>query len=170
MAAPEATISQYGLTNPAPAISFTIADAFSYPGYVVKVSTTAGTFVGASAVTDVPAGYTIKSCVPATMQSIVNVSEGSAQTEQFIGVQALIPGQEAYLMLGATAAITAGDFLGPSSTAGVVATRGKAGDAAGVVFAQALEAKDANAGTTAGTTIKCRIITPMYIAAGASIT
>lgn len=168
MSAPEATISEFGLSNPAQGISYTISNAFSYPGYVVKVSTTAGTFSGTSAVTDAPAGYTIKSCVPATMQCIVNVSEGSAQTNQFIGVQALIPGQEAYLMLGATAAIAVGDFIAPSSTAGVVCPRSAGGIATApcVVFARALEAKDAQAGATAGTTIKVRIMNPIYLGSG----
>jgi NADPH-dependent curcumin reductase CurA len=139
MAAPEATIANYGLANPAQAINKVISNAFAYPGYVVKVSTTAGTFSGTSAVTDVPAGYTIKSCVPATMQAMVNVTEGAAQTNQLIGVQGLIPGQEAYLMLGATAAIAVGDLIAPSSAAGCVCPRSSSGLAsdACIVFARA---------------------------------
>lgn len=168
MAAPEGTIAQYGLYNPAPVISYKISNALSYPGYVVKVSTTAGTFDATSAVTDVPAGYTIVDTIPATMQLMVNVVEGSAQANQTIGVQALIPGQEAYLMLGATVAVAVGDFMGASTTAGVIQPRNATGSlgSAGVVFCRALEAKDAQAGATAGTSIKVKIISPIYCDAG----
>ena len=168
MAAPDATITRYGLANGAQSISKTISNAFAYPGYVVKVSTTAGTFDGTTAVTDVPSGYTTKSCVPATAQCMVNVTEGSALTNQFIGVQALIPGQEAYLMLGATAAVVCGDFMAPSTSAGVICPRtatGLASDAC-VVFCRALEAKV----TQAGGSIRVRIISPIYVGAGVTPT
>jgi len=162
--ATEASIVSYGLENPAQAIAYTIKEAYAYPGYIVKVYTTAGQMTGTSAVTDIPDGYTIKSTVPATMQAIVNLTEGTEQTLQFIGVQALIPGQIAYLQLSAaTAAISVGDLLGPSTTQGTVCPRSSTGvRAAGVAFAKALEAKDANATGT----IKCRIIPTMYFGVG----
>jgi len=163
MAAPEATITEYGLANGTQAITKVISNAFSTPGYVVKVSTTAGTFSGTSAITDVPDGYTIKSCIPATAQLMVNTVEGSAQANQSIGVQAMIPGQEAYLLLGATAAVTAGDFMAASATAGKIIPRSAAAgntDLAAVVFARALESKL----TQAGGTIRVRFISPIYLA------
>lgn len=165
MAAPEATINQYGLSNPAPVISYTISNAFGYPGYVVKVSTSSGTMNGTTALTDVPAGYTVKDTIPATMQLMVNVVEGSAQANQFIGVQALIPGQEAYLMLcGATGAIAIGDFIAPTATAGCVTKRPDTENC--VVIARALEAKDANATGT----IRVKIMAPFYAASGVTLT
>jgi len=164
MAAPEATIAAYGLENPAQAIAYTIVEAYTQPGYVVKVYTTANQMTGISALTDIPDGYIIKSTVPATAQAIVNLVEGSALPGQFIGVQALIPGQIAYLQIAAaTATVAIGDLLGPTTTQGCVAPRSATGArGAGVAFAKALEA--VTAGT--GGTIKCRIIAPMYFGAG----
>lgn len=164
--ATEATIIQYGLENPAQAISFTIVEAYATPGYLVKVHTTAGQMTGTAAVTDCPDGYTILSTVPATSQAIVNLVEGDALPGQFIGVQAPIPGQIAYLHLApATVAVTIGNFLGPTTSQGMVSPRNATGTvAAGWAIAKALEAKDANAG--AGAMIKCRIISPVYLPAG----
>lgn len=164
MAAPEGTINSYGLENPAQAIAFTIVEAYSLPGYVVKVHTSAGQMTGINALTDIPDGYIIKSTVPPTAQAIVNLVEGAAQAGQFIGVQALIPGQIAYLQIAAaTATVAIGDLLGPTTTQGCVAPRSATGArGAGVAFAKALEA--VTAGT--GGTIRCRIIPTMYFGAG----
>jgi hypothetical protein len=165
MAAPEATIAAYGLENPAQAISYTIVEAYALPGYIVKVGTTKDQMTGCSAATNVPDGYIIKSTVPATMQAIVNLEEGSAQTLQFVGVQALIPGQVAYLQLAAcTTAVTAiGDMLQASTIQGCITPRNAASVAitlaAGVVFCKALETKGALAYNTP---IKVRIVNPVY--------
>jgi hypothetical protein len=162
--ATEATIISYGLENPAQAIAYTILEAYATPGYVVKVHTVSGQMTGTNAITDIPDGYIIKSTVPATMQAIVNSVEGDAQTLQFIGVQALIPGQIAYLQLAAaTVAVAIGDLLGPTVTQGCVSPRSATGvRGAGIAIAKALEAKDA----AAGGTIRCRIIPTMYFGAG----
>ena len=171
MAAPEATIYTRGLSNPAPAISYTISDDLAYAGYLVHVTTTAGSFDATDAVTELPVGYTIKSTVPATMQAgVAGGTDGTALANQFIGVQALIPGQEAYLMLGATIAVTVGDYLGPSSEEGVLAPRTSSGTlpSAAVICCQALESKGPTAtAATVGSIIKVTIIAPMYLAAGA---
>lgn len=167
MAAPEATITQYGLANPAQGIAYTLKEACTYPAYIFKVDTTAGQMTKTTAATDIPDGYNMKTTVPAYLQAMVQYTEGSAVAGVFSGIQALIPGQEAYLMLGATAAIAVGDLIAPSTTAGVVMPRSAAGFASGacVVFAKALEAKLTQAGATAGTAIKVRIISPMYLGA-----
>lgn len=170
MAAPEATIYSYGLSNPAPAISFTISDALQYPGYLVHVTSTAGTLDATDAFTDVPCGYTIKSCVPATMQAMsTGYVDGTAQTNQFIGVQALIPGQEAYLMLGATVAVPCGTYCGPTTQDGMLCPRiatGSLPDAA-VICCVTLEAKGPTlTAATVGSLVKVRIISPMYLSAG----
>lgn len=164
--ATEATITQYGLENPAQAQSFTIVEAYSTPGYIVKVYTTEGQMTGCNTVTSIPDGYTILSTVPATSQAIVNLVEGSALPGQYIGVQALIPGQTAYLHLApATVAVAIGDLIGPTTTQGCVSPRNATGlTSAGIAFAKALEQKGANAG--AGAMIKVRIIAPVYLAAG----
>lgn len=164
MAAPEATIVSYGLENPAQAIAYTIVEAYAKPGYVVRVYTTDGQMTGTTAATQIPDGYIIKSTVPPTAQAMVNITEGDAQTLQFIGVQALIPGQIAYLQLAAaTATVAIGDLLGPTTTQGCVAPRSATGYVgAGVAFAKALEAVT----TGTGGTIRCRIISPIYLGAG----
>lgn len=170
MAAPEATIISYGLVNPAPVIAKTILQAAALPGMLVHVSPTPGSFDFTDSVTDYPVGYTVKSTVPPTMQAIVaGGSDGTAQTGQFIGVQALIPGNEAYLLMGATIAVTCGDFLGPSASQGVLSPRTAAGTlaSAGIACCIALENFGPTAtAATVGSAIRVRIIAPIYLGAG----
>jgi hypothetical protein len=161
--APEGTLYDYGLCNGAPVQNFTITDAFGYPGYTVKLGSTAKIMVGTTGPLDVPDGYTVRSSVPATAQIIVNMTEGSAVASQEIGVQALIPGQTAYIQLaGASTAISIDDFMQCAATAGTIQPRSAAAvaikAAAGVVFCKSMEAKDASA-TGA---LKVRIISAIY--------
>lgn len=166
MAAPEATIYNHGLYNPAQAIAYTVVDACDYAGYLVHVTSTAGSVDCTDAITDFPCGYTIKSTVPPTMQSMINWEEGDALTNQFIGVQALVPGQEAYLMLGATIAVPCGSYCGPSSEDGMLAPRiagGTIGSAA-VIMCVTMEAKGPTAtAATVGSVVKVKILNPMYL-------
>jgi len=169
MAAPEATIYNYGLSNPAPAIAYVIHATALHGGFLVKKSTTAGQMILTTACTDVPQGYLIKSTVPPTMQEMVNMTGATIGLEdQLIGVQALIPGQEAYLMACTTTAFTIGDYVGPTtytsaSLNGTIVPR----TAANSTFAQciigvALEARAANFSTI--TPVKVKIIAPIYLA------
>jgi len=171
MAAPEATIYNYGLSNPAPAIAYVIHATSIHGGYLVKMSTTANMMSFTAAGTDIPQGYIIKSTVPPTMQEMVNMTGATMGLEdQLIGVQALIPGQEAYLMSCTSNAITIGDYVGPTtctsaSLNGIIVPR----IAANCTFAQciigvALEARAANQSTV--TPVKVKIMAPMYLASG----
>jgi hypothetical protein len=171
MAAPEATIYTYGLYNPAPAIAYTIHATALHAGYLVKKSTTAGQMILTTACTDIPQGYLIKSTVPPTMQEIVNMTGATMGLEdQFIGVQALIPGQEAYLMACTTDAITIGDYVSattysPASLNGTVVPRTATNKAfATCLIGVALEARAANFSTV--TPMKVRIMAPVYVESG----
>lgn len=170
MSAPEATITSRGLYNPAPVIAKTIVDACDYAGYLVHVSATAGSFDCCDAVTDVPVGYTVKSTVPATMQSMVNWTNGTAQANQLIGVQALIPGQEAYLMMGPTlTTVPVGTYCGPSSSDGMLCPRTSAAACTytAVIMCVTLEATGSVlTAATVGSVVKVRIISPMYLTTG----
>jgi len=169
MAAPEATIYTYGLYNPAPAIAYTIHATALHAGYLVKMSTTAGMMSFTSACTDIPQGYIIKSTVPPTMQEIVNMTGATMGLEdQYIGVQALIPGQEAYLMACTTTAFAVGDYVCPTTSSaasmnGLIVPRTAANSAfATCVIGVTLVARAANFSTV--TPVKVRIIAPMYLA------
>jgi hypothetical protein len=167
MSAPEGTITEGGLSNPAQGISYTLVEAVDAPGYMFKVSATAGSMNKTTAIGDCPSGYNIKSSVPAYLQAMVQLVEGAAVTGAFLGIQALVPGQEAYLQLDATAAtIAAGDFItcaASTQTAGKVQPRNTyTSSGACYVFARALEAKAANAGGT----VKVKIMSPSYLPTG----
>lgn len=171
MSAPEATIYTYGLYNPAPVIPYTIHATALHAGYLVKMSTTAGRMDFTSTCTDVPQGYIIKSTVPPTMQEMVNMTGATMGLEdQFIGVQALIPGQEAYLMACTTDAFAVGDYVCPTtSTAaslnGLVVPRNATNKAfATCAIGVTLVARAANFSTV--TPVKVRIMAPLYLASG----
>jgi len=170
MAAPEATIPNYGMYNPAPAIAYTIVDACTHAGYLMHVTSTAGSVDSTDAFTDVPCGFIIKSTVPPTQQAMsTGYADGTALAGQFIGVQALIPGQEVYLLLGATVAVPCGTYCGPSTQDGMLSPRistGSLPDAA-VICCVTMEAKGPTAtAATVGSAVKVKIISPMYLGAG----
>jgi len=171
MAAPEATIPNYGLYNPAPAIAYTIVDACTHAGYLVHVTSTAGSLDCTDAVTDIPCGFVIKSTVPPTMQAMsTGYSDGAAQAGQFVGVHALIPGQEVYLMFGPTIAVPCGTYCGPSAVDGMLHPRIAAAglvDTAAVIMCVTMEAKGPTAtAATVGSAVKVKILSPMYLLQG----
>jgi len=153
-----------GLSNPSESISYIEKTAVDDAGFVVKAATTAGYVDVTGAVTDYPIGYTVRdTTTPANVQS---GGDPSANTR--VSIQALIPGQEAYLQLAASnSAIAVGDKI----AAGANGQVDKAATSATFIMAIALEAKDATTGvtpltgtTTTNVTIKVRIIPPYYLA------
>jgi hypothetical protein len=168
MAAPEATIPNYGMYNPAPAIAYTIVDACTHAGYLMHVTSTAGSLDCTDALTDFPCGFIVKSTVPPTQQAMsTGYADGTALAGQFIGVQALIPGQEVYLMLGATIAVPCGSYCGPSSEDGMLSPRIAAGSigSAAVICCVTMEAKGPTAtAATVGSAVKVKVLNPMYLA------
>jgi len=166
MSAPEGTVNEAGLSNPAQGIGYILVEAVTQAGYIWKVSTVAGSMNKTTAIVDCPIGYNMKSSVPAYLQEMVQLVEGAAVAGAYLGIQALIPGQEAYLQLDATAATVAiGDSIMPATaTPGKVQPRNSfTSSGACVIFAKALEAKVANAGVG---TIRVRIVNPMYLPTG----
>jgi hypothetical protein len=133
-----------GRTNESDVQPFVFTRAVSYPGTVLKVHTVAGA-VDLCGAGEEPCGY--------SFGTTKNPITGTAEAAVTRGVVALIPGQEAELLLLATNAVIAvGDDIETTAlgTVDLLAT-------GGWVIGKALEAKAALAGAVAGTMVRVRI-------------